>query len=124
MNARIFLIAVSAAVSLAASAASPVTVYPQTFEPGGWKLDSQFVDVIGTPYLLAHGLGNRVEDATAEVDIKAGGEYRVWVYARNWAEGSPGRFALEVGGVRLKHEFGAGSSAWSWEANSAIENLS
>ena len=121
MNARIFLVAASAAVSLAASAASPVTVYPQTFEPGGWKLDSQFIDVIGTPYLLAHGLGNRVEDATAEAEIKAGGEYRVWVYARNWAEGSPGRFALEVGGVRLKHEFGAGSSAWSWEDGGTVE---
>ena len=30
---------------------------------GGWVLDTQFVLTMGTPYLLAHGLGTPVDDA-------------------------------------------------------------
>ncbi|MBQ2631071.1 MAG: hypothetical protein IJG13_15460 [Kiritimatiellae bacterium] len=53
-----------------AAAASGVVVAPaHRFDAGGWKLDAQFLDVIGAPYLLAHGLGNRVMDATVEVDV-------------------------------------------------------
>ncbi|MCQ2395730.1 MAG: FAD-dependent oxidoreductase [Kiritimatiellae bacterium] len=96
-------------------ATSVIVLYAQCFDAGGWKLDGQFMDVIGTPYLLAHGLGNRVEDATTTADVVEAGEYRVWVYARNWADGAPGRFAVSVGGKRLDKVFGAGSSDWSWE---------
>ena len=31
---------------------------------GGWSLDSQFIDEMGSSYLLAHGLGKPVADAT------------------------------------------------------------
>ena len=31
---------------------------------GGWTLDSQFETEMGSPYLLAHGLGVPVADAT------------------------------------------------------------
>lgn len=34
-----------------------LAVFPQSFESGGWKLDCQFMDQIGSPYLLAHGIG-------------------------------------------------------------------
>ena len=30
---------------------------------GGWKLDTQFIENMGSPYLLAHGLGRPVENA-------------------------------------------------------------
>ena len=97
-----------------------VALHAQGFDAGGWKLDSQFMDVIGTPYLLAHGLGNRVADATATADVPEAGEYRVWVYARNWADGAPGRFAVSVGGTRLAKAFGAGSSDWGWEDGGTV----
>ena len=63
---------VSALFMLAAMVASGgaearVEVHPQSFDAGGWSLDSQFMDVMGSPYLLAHGLGARVLDAKAEV---------------------------------------------------------
>ena len=32
---------------------------------GGWELDQQSMDVMGSPYLLAHGLGVPVADAVA-----------------------------------------------------------
>ena len=31
---------------------------------GGWVVDQQFMDQMGSPYLLAHGLGVPVRDAT------------------------------------------------------------
>ena len=34
---------------------------------GGWVLDSQFEMQMGSPYLLAHGLGRRVADAKTTV---------------------------------------------------------
>ena len=81
-----------ASVSLLAAHGARVDVYPQSFDAGGWKLDCQFMDVMGSPYLLAHGLGVRVMDAVANVTFPSPGEYRVWVRARNWADGAP-RFA-------------------------------
>ena len=37
--------------------------------PGGWSLDTQFIEIMGSPYLLAHGLGKPVKD---EVEVLAG----------------------------------------------------
>lgn len=121
MRMRKILFAVLAAASaLAVFGAQPLIIHPQAFDAGGWKLDSQFVDIIGTPYLLAHGKGNRVEDATAQIEIPQSGEYRVWAYARNWADGAPGKFAVIVGGRRMDHVFGAGSSRWGWEDGGSV----
>ena len=33
---------------------------------GGWSVDTQFIDQMGSPYLLAHGLGEAVKDAVTE----------------------------------------------------------
>jgi hypothetical protein len=38
-------------------------------EKGGWVVDPQFVEQMGSPYLLAHGLGNPVSDASTQVRI-------------------------------------------------------
>ena len=78
---RVLLSAVAGVFSLIAFADSVnrVNVYPQCFECGGWKLDVQFMDIMGSPYLLAHGCGIRVLDATARVDVPDAGEWRVWV---------------------------------------------
>ena len=92
-----------------------VDVYPQSFEAGGWSLDAQFMDVMGSPYLIAHGLGVRVLDAKARVALPKAGEYRVWVRSKNWADGAPGRFRVLVDGKPLAKEFGAGPREWSWE---------
>ena len=42
---------------------------------GGWSVDSQFIDEMGSSYLLAHGLGKPVADAVTEVEIPEGGKY-------------------------------------------------
>ena len=47
----------------AACADGRVEIPPQAFAAGGWSLDAQFMDVMGSPYLLAHGLGVPVRTA-------------------------------------------------------------
>lgn len=51
---------------------------------GGWCIDQQFMDLMGSPYLLAHGMGAKVEDATTEVEFPATGDYEVYVRTYNW----------------------------------------
>ena len=78
---------------------------------GGWVVDQQFMDQMGSPYLLAHGLGEPVRDAETTVQFPAAGKYRVWVRTRDWvapwkAPGSPGRFKVLVNGKPLATTFG------------------
>lgn len=115
--------AAAALVLLLSTAAEAVRVpvYPQSFDAGGWSLDAQFMDVVGSPYLIAHGLGVRVLDAKARVEFPSRGEYRVWVRTKNWADGAPGRFRVRVDGKLLGREFGAGSHEWAWEDGGVVK---
>lgn len=86
-------------------------------ELGGWVVDSQFETQVGSPYLLAHGLGRPVADATTTIVGVEAGEYEVWVRTRDWAAPhAPGRFTLAIGDVTLATEFGANGDAWSWQS--------
>ncbi|MDH4580758.1 FAD-dependent oxidoreductase [Pseudomonas sp. BN415] len=83
---------------------------------GGWVLDSQFETVMGSPYLLAHGLGRPVADATTVIDVAHAGDYDVWVRAKDWVPSHhPGRFTLSINGRTLETEFGANGQDWSWQ---------
>ena len=103
--------------------AARVEVFPQSFEAGGWGLDAGLMDVIGSPHLIAHGMGRPVPDATARVVFPEAGVWRVFVRAKNWTEGAPGKFSLLVNGTALKHVFGAGERAWAWEDGGTAEGL-
>lgn len=108
-------------------AAQPVWVEAESFDSaGGWVLDTQFIEIMGSPYLLAHGLGKPVADASTTVKVPAAGTYRVWVRTKNWVgpwkeEGAPGRFQMRVGGKTLEHVFGATGSDWQWESGGEVE---
>ena len=87
---------------------------------GGWVLDQQSMDVMGSSYLLAHGLGNPVKDAETTIHIPAEGDYRVWVRTRDWVapwgvEGAPGRFRLLLNAKALDTTFGTQGSDWNWQ---------
>jgi hypothetical protein len=101
--------------------ADRVDVYPQSFEAGGWKLDTQFMDVMGSAYLLAHGIGNPVADAKAKVTFPKTGKYRVWVRTRNWADGAPGKFNVLINGIPLAKTFGEGKREWGWEDGGIVD---
>ena len=89
-------------------------------ELGGWDVDQQSLDQIGSCYLLAHGLGVPVEDASTTVRVRHPGEYRVWVRTRDWVapwgvDGSPGRFELIINGDAVGTTFGIEGEAWHWQ---------
>ena len=93
---------------------------------GGWKLDTQFIEIMGSPYLLAHGLGKPVEDASTTISIEEAGTYHVWVRTKDWAatferKGSPGRFQIAIGGEALDTEFGNESPEWAWQNGGTVE---
>jgi hypothetical protein len=65
---------------------------------GGWSNDPQFVDLMGSPYLLATGVGKPVKDAVTKARVAKAGEYRLWVRCKDWyPQYSPGQFQVLVG---------------------------
>lgn len=78
------------------------------------------MDLMGSSYLLAHGMGEPVEDAYTEVTFPETGTYYVYVRTYNWTspwkdgEG-PGKFSLSVGNKKMISPLGADGSAWMWQ---------
>ena len=89
---------------------------------GGWVNDAQFVDQMGSPFLLAIGLEGPVADATTTVVIPATATYRVWVRTRDWLpEYSPGRFQVILGEQTIERVFGANKQeGWVWEDGGTV----
>jgi hypothetical protein len=54
------------------------------YNAGGWVIDTQSMEQMGSPYLLAHGLGMPVKDASTTVDLPEPGKYHVLVRTRDW----------------------------------------
>ena len=107
-------------LALSSVAGERLVLHPQAFDAGGWKLDVQFMDEIGSPCLLAHGAGVPVGDATAALPVPEAGDWRVRVRAKNWADGAPGEFRVRIGGVTLAKTFGVSQRAWAWEDGGTV----
>jgi len=89
-------------------------------EKGGWVVDQQFIDIMGSSMLLAHGLGEPVDEARTTVTFPKAGTYRVFVRTRNWValwtpEYAPGQFQLAVNGKTLDTVFGTEGIVWHWQ---------
>ncbi len=88
---------------------------------GGWVIDQQFMDLMGSPYLMAHGLGEPVQDASTQITLPKAGTYYVYARTYNWTspwkkgEG-PGKFQIAVDGKKLSATVGDTGSAWMWQA--------
>jgi hypothetical protein len=112
--------------SLAPASAATILIEAESFDDlGGWVADQQFMDQMGSPMLLAHGMGVPVEDAVTSVTIPAG-QYRAWVRTRNWVPTSngsdaPGKFQLLIDGTTLSATFGTEGAEWSWQDGGAVE---
>lgn len=120
---RLLKIGMAAAIFLSPfmSRAGELLVEAESFnEKGGWCVDQQFMDFMGSPYLLAHGLGEPVGDAVTEVVFPETGAYNVYVRTFNWTspwhdgEG-PGKFRLSVGGKRMDALLGCEGDRWLWQ---------
>ncbi|MDR0870272.1 MAG: FAD-dependent oxidoreductase [Planctomycetaceae bacterium] len=94
---------------------------------GGWVHDSQFMDQMGSPFLLAHGLGEPVKDAETEIELPPG-TYNIFVRTRDWCAPwtkrepttvlpvAPGQFQVLINGKPLQAMFGTESAEWFWQS--------
>lgn len=128
---KTFVIYLSVMASLftaapSATSAAQLLVEAERFDDlGGWVVDQQFMDQMGSPFLLAHGLGRPVADAVTSVTFPRADRYRVWVRTRDWvapwnAPGAPGRFELSVAGRRLETTFGTEGEPWHWQNGGVV----
>jgi ribulose 1,5-bisphosphate synthetase/thiazole synthase len=121
------LILFAFAVSTLSIQAQQVWVEAESFSnPGGWVLETQFIDIMGSPYLMAHGMGTPVKNAETEVKIAEPGSYHVWVRTKNWvgpwnAPGAPGKFQVSVNGKMLDKVLGTQGKDWLWEEAGSVE---
>ena len=132
----LLVLAVTAA-GLPAKESAVVLVEAEGFDDvGGWVVDQQFMDQMGSPMLLAHGMGVPVKDATTTVTFPAAGKYRLWVRTRDWvatwgAAGAPGTFQVLLSGRSapssrsrdkpLKTVFGTEGATWHWQDGGTVD---
>lgn len=106
---------------IAQASAAELLVEAESFrQKGGWVTDQQFMDQMGSPYLLAHGMGVPVEDAVTQVTFPEKGIYYVYVRTYNWTApwstaSGPGRFALYVRGQKVSSDLGTKGQTWLWQ---------
>ena len=124
LSQLVFVLLLSVFVSC--SRAQTVLVEAEGFmNRGGWVIDQQFMDQMGSPFLLAHGLGVPVGDAATAVSFPAPCTYRVWVRTRDWvapwnAPGAPGRFQLMIDNEPLETVFGTEGAQWHWQDGGTV----
>ncbi|HEG43790.1 MAG TPA: FAD-dependent oxidoreductase, partial [Phycisphaerales bacterium] len=114
----------TALIFLSASGlAGTVLVEAEGFDDtGGWVVDQQFMQVMGSPYLLAHGMGEPVADAVTTVTFPSTGTYKMWVRTKDWVPGAwtaPGRFQVLIDGTAVGGTFGT-IAGWTWQDGGTI----
>lgn len=95
-------------------------------DKGGWVVDQQFMDQMGSPYLLAHGIGNKVADASTKIVFPTTGIYHVYVRTYNWtspwkAGKGAGQFALIVEGKSINDNLGTEGDSWIWQKAGEVQ---
>ena len=123
---RVLLAGWFALATFSAPAAELLVEAESFHEHGGWVLDPQFSDLMGSPYLLAHGLGKPVANARTEVEFPEVGTYHVWVRTKDWVPSHhPGRFRVLVDGEPIgpttDKTFGTVGTGWIWQDASDVQ---
>ncbi len=99
-----------------------IWIEAESFEnKGGWVVDTQSMPVIHSAYLMAHGMGVPVADATTQFTVEADGEYTVWVLTRDWTatwdiKDSAGIFRAKIDGEALPVVLGTNGRDWAWQS--------
>lgn len=121
MNKKFIIITALAFLALKVSAqhSEAIIVEAESFDTkGGWSIDQQSMDEMGSPYLIAHGIGTPVGDATTRVQFPSKGTYYVYVRTRNWTapwtDKAAGQFQVLINGKALNKTFGTRNEHWGW----------
>jgi hypothetical protein len=117
LKSKVLLLASLPVLFLFSGCHKEIFVECESFEnKGGWVVDPQFVEQMGSPYLMAHGLGIPVENASTTLDFPSGGSYHVWARTTDWQPGPwdpPGQFKILVGEQELEKTMGH-FKGWGW----------
>ena len=92
---------------------------------GGWVIDQQFMDIMGSPFLLAHGMGIPVKDANTTVWFPDTGVYHLWVRTREWSgcaseDIAPGKFNVLINKKPVDVMFGTHGHKWHWQYGGSV----
>lgn len=122
-----FLITVGFVILTCTASAADIFIEAESFRHcGGWVTDQQFMDTMGSAYLLAHGKGKPVEDATTTVRLQTCGNYKVYVRTYNWTspwykgEGA-GQFVVTINQTVLANKLGGSGNCWEWQYAGSFE---
>ena len=102
-------------------AAANIWIEAESFqEKGGWLVDQQMIEGMGSPYLIAHGLGTPVKDALTKVRIDTAATYNVYVRPTiGPRRGTPQRvlagFKVAIMAKRLPVIVGQTGDRWQWQ---------
>jgi len=109
-------------LTLGVAQADTLLVEAEQFaDKGGWEVDTQFIESMGSPYLIAHGLGKPVANASVSTEIKDAGNYRIWLRTLDWTKrlgraSGAGAFELLVNDKKVGEDLGVGPESWTWHA--------
>lgn len=92
---------------------------------GGWVIDQQSIDQMGSPYIMAHGMGMPVKDAQTTFNVPYSGKWTIWVRTRDWTAvwkrgDSGGIFKISINGKTLNETLGTNDIAWNWQKAGTI----
>ncbi len=93
---------------------------------GGWVTDQQFMDVMGSTFLMAHGMGIPVEDANTMVNFPKTGNYKIYVRTRNWSsqwskKEAAGQFQILIDEKPVDKIFGKDQANWAWTDGGSVK---
>lgn len=100
---------------------SKIFIEAESFKSiGGWTVDTQSMEVIGSAYLMAHGVGVPVEDAKSTFMVEEQAEYSIYALTRDWTKqwgvkDSAGKFNLLIDGNDFDTVLGTKSIDWAWQ---------
>ncbi|MDR0845453.1 MAG: FAD-dependent oxidoreductase, partial [Tannerella sp.] len=88
--------------------------------------NQQFMDLMGSPYLMAHGMGIPVKDASTTVKFPKTGIYHLFVRTYNWTspwlnDKGPGKFQVLVNNKPVEFTFGNEGNRWLWQDGGQVE---
>lgn len=101
--------------------ANTVFVEAESFQnKGGWVVDQQFTDLMGSSYLMAHGMGVPVANAETMIEFPSTGEYTMFVRTFNWTSPwykgrGPGKFQLLIDDQNAGQVIGDSGLQWFWQ---------
>ncbi|MCD6597029.1 MAG: FAD-dependent oxidoreductase, partial [Bacteroidales bacterium] len=117
-SAGIFILLSILFISCNKNLTTEIFIEAESFQnKGGWLVDPQFIEQMGSPYLLAHGLGHPIKNARTTLNYQVNGNYYIWVRTKNWAPGNweaPGKFKLLINGQLTDSILGIRGD-WNWQ---------